>query len=93
MDINTQDIERIVRAVLTTMNHSGTSSASTESSAQSIAPGIFNELDDAVAAAMKAQKSLKTVAMRNLVVAAIREAGEKHARELAEMAVVETGMG
>ncbi|SUG54612.1 aldehyde dehydrogenase [Salmonella enterica subsp. diarizonae] len=31
--------------------------------------------------------------MRQLAIHAIREAGEKHARELAELAVSETGMG
>lgn len=31
--------------------------------------------------------------MRQLAIAAIREAGEKHARDLAELAVSETGMG
>ena len=33
------------------------------------------------------------MAMRQLAIAAIREAGEKHARDLAELAVSETGMG
>lgn len=50
-------------------------------------------LDDAVAAAKVAQQGLKSVAMRQLAIAAIREAGEKHARDLAELAVSETGMG
>lgn len=50
-------------------------------------------LDDAVAAAKVALQGLKSVAMRQLAIAAIREAGEKHARDLAELAVSETGMG
>lgn len=53
----------------------------------------FCLLDDAVAAAKLAQQGLKSVAMRQLAIHAIREAGEKHARELAELAVSETGMG
>lgn len=53
----------------------------------------FCLLDDAVAAAKRAQQGLKSVAMRQLAIHAIREAGEKHARELAELAVSETGMG
>ncbi|VFS29594.1 aldehyde dehydrogenase EutE [Serratia liquefaciens] len=40
-----------------------------------------------------AQQGLKRVAMRQQVIQAIREAGEKYARELAELAVTETGMG
>ncbi|MCT6562900.1 aldehyde dehydrogenase EutE, partial [Staphylococcus aureus] len=55
--------------------------------------GVFEALDDAVAAAKTAQPALKRVAMRQLVIQAIRDAGEKHARELAELAVSETGMG
>lgn len=55
--------------------------------------GVFASLDDAVAAAKVAQQGLKSVAMRQLAIAAIREAGEKHARDLAELAVSETGMG
>lgn len=46
-----------------------------------------------MAAAKLAQQGLKSVAMRQLAIAALREAGEKHARELAELAVTETGMG
>ena len=60
---------------------------------QPLAPGVFLELDDAVAEAHRAQKSLNTIAMRECVVAAIRQAGEKYARELSEQAVAETGMG
>ncbi|STT79043.1 acetaldehyde dehydrogenase [Klebsiella pneumoniae] len=55
--------------------------------------GVFASLDDAVAAATVAQQGLKRVAMRQQVIQAIREAGEKYARELAELAVTETGMG
>ena len=94
MDVNTQDIERIVRAVLSSINSASPAGATIAGqAAQQVAPGVFNELDDAVAAAMQAQKSLKTIAMRNLVIAAIRQAGEQYARELAELAVAETGMG
>ena len=60
---------------------------------QPAAPGVFEELDDAVAEAHAAYKALRSVAMRERVVGAIRATGEKHARELAEMAVLETGMG
>jgi len=86
-----QDIERIVRAVLAAMNNGAP--APRAGRGQSIAPGVFHELDDAVAEADRAQKALNTVSMRACVVAAVRQAGERHARELAEMAVAETGMG
>ncbi len=89
MDINAQNIERIVRAVLASMNDGAPAPARR----QTTAPGVFQELDDAVAEAHAAQKTLNTVSMRECVVAAIRQTGERHARELAELAVSETGMG
>lgn len=91
MDINAQNLEHIVRSVLASMN--GVSPAETASCSQSTAPGVFMELDDAVSEAHKAQKALHTVSMRENVVSAIRQAGERYARELAELAVSETGMG
>ncbi|MCY9847762.1 aldehyde dehydrogenase family protein [Pectobacterium jejuense] len=55
--------------------------------------GIFASLDDAVSAATHAQKRLDNVIVRQNVIAAIRQAGERYAQVLAEMAVEETGMG
>ncbi|KAF1368654.1 aldehyde dehydrogenase family protein [Yokenella regensburgei] len=81
--MNQQDIEQVVRTVIQQMR--AVSPAQTA--------GVFEALDDAVAAAKTAQPALKRVAMRQLVIQAIRDAGEKHARELAELAVSETGMG
>lgn len=84
--MNQQDIEQVVKAVLLKMQSSDTPSAA-------VHDGRFRVPDDAVAAAKVAQQGLKSVAMRQLAIAAIREAGEKHARDLAELAVSETGMG
>lgn len=92
MDVaNPNDIERIVRAVLQSMNKGA--AGAEQGAAAKRAPGVFEQLDDAVAAAAEAQKQLKSVAMRELVIEAIRRAGVEHARELAELAVAETGMG
>ena len=55
--------------------------------------GVFASLDDAGAAASAAHGALKTVEMRKCCIEAIRQAGVQHARELAELAVEETGMG
>ena len=85
--MNQQDIEQVVKAVLLKMQSSDTPSAAVHEM------GVFASLDDAVAAAKVAQQGLKSVAMRQLAIAAIREAGEKHARDLAELAVSDTGMG
>ncbi|MDR2787847.1 MAG: aldehyde dehydrogenase EutE [Candidatus Accumulibacter sp.] len=86
--MNSQDVEQIVRTVLASM-----SSQAEKGGARRVAPGVFTELDDAVAEAARARKALSTVAMRVRVTEAIRRAGVEHARELAEMAVAETGMG
>lgn len=85
--MNQQDIEQVVKAVLLKM----TASSQPDDAVHEM--GVFASLDDAVAAAKVAQQGLKSVAMRQLAIHAIREAGEKHARELAELAVSETGMG
>ncbi|MGL4675090.1 MAG: aldehyde dehydrogenase family protein [Wohlfahrtiimonas sp.] len=75
-----------------TNNTSGTSQGNS-GQPQTVAAGVFNELDDAVTAARNAAKELKSVAMRDKAIAAIRQAGAAHAQELAELAVQETGMG
>jgi aldehyde dehydrogenase len=94
MDVaNPNDIEQIVRAVLKSLNKEASGAVSTPRTVGKRAPGVFEQLDDAVAAADAAQKQLKSVAMRTLVVDAIRRAGIEHSRELAEVAVAETGMG
>ena len=80
--MNQQDIEQVVKAVLLKMQSSDTPPAAVHEM------GVFASLDDAVAAAKVAQQGLKSVAMRQLAIAAIREAGEKHARDLAELAGV-----
>ena len=92
MDVaNPKDIEQIVRAVLQSINKGPVPLAPVRAATR--APGVFEQLDDAVAAADAAQKHLRSVAMRVQVIDAIRRAGIEHARELAELAVTETGMG
>ncbi|GGY02291.1 aldehyde dehydrogenase family protein [Paludibacterium paludis] len=88
MELKASDIEDVVKAVLASMGHTAPARR-----APALPPGIFAELDDAVAAARSAQAALRSVALRERIIAAIRAAGETHARELAELAVAETGMG
>lgn len=90
MALDAQDIEKIVRTVVATMKGK---SSTVMSSASSLPTGIFHRLEDAVAEATLAQRQLGTRAMRALVIAAIRQAGQQYALELAQMAVSETGMG
>lgn len=91
MELKASDIEQVVKAVLASMGQAAPPNPTPTEAV--LAQGIFAELDDAVAAARAAQKTLHSVAMRERVIAAIRLAGEAHARELAELAVAETGMG
>jgi len=57
--------------------------------------GVFPDVDSAVRAAQEAQKELVALGIekRKEIIIAVREAGIKNARMLAEMAVQETGMG
>lgn len=89
MNIDQKEIEQVVKAVLAGMG----GMLPEAQRPQSNGSGVFASLDDAVCAAMQAQKTLHSVAMRQLAIAAIRQAGAQHAQLLAEMAVEETGMG
>jgi len=55
--------------------------------------GIFQELEDAVAAAQAAYPRIGTLALREKIIRVIRQSARANARRLAEMAVDETGMG
>ncbi len=94
MDINTQNIEAIVRSVLDSIG--GTmpqESQCAKPAGAQIATGVFESLDDAVAAARASQKALNTIEKRELCIKAMREAGSKYAPELAKLTVEETKMG
>ncbi|MFE8047313.1 aldehyde dehydrogenase EutE [Brenneria goodwinii] len=65
----------------------------TEQAVHTPQAGVFDSLDDAVYAATLAQKMLNSMALRQRVIDAIRQTGERYAQVLAEMAVAETGMG
>ncbi len=90
MNLDDKQIAQIVNAVLAQLENG---SASVSPSATDVSPGIFRSLDDAVAEAHKAQKQIRKLELRAKVIQAIRQTGVKYARELAEMAVQETGMG
>jgi len=92
MDLDAKEVERIVLAVLQAMDKTPAGGGAVGAGA-SVAPGVFLSLDDAVAAADRAYRGLRCLETRNKVIEAIRRTGIEHARELAEMAVAETGMG
>jgi aldehyde dehydrogenase len=108
VNIGEADISRIVKAVMQSMDRGagmdagGRAVGAPARATAVVVPtrpiaalpmGVFASLDDAVAEADRAYRQMRSVAMRSRVVAAIRQAGEKHAQELAELAVAETGMG
>ena len=57
--------------------------------------GVFSSMDEAIAAAKKAQEILfsSRLEMREKIVASIREVMKDYVVELAELGVKETGMG
>ena len=55
--------------------------------------GIFPTLDEAYNAAKESQKQIRNLELRGKIIQAIRTASIKYARELAELAVQETGFG
>ncbi len=55
--------------------------------------GVFQTLDDAVAAARSAQRQLHNLGQRQRIIAAIRQLAARHIRELCELGVRETGFG
>jgi aldehyde dehydrogenase len=91
MAMRQEDIESIVVEVLKNLGAAGPSLAAT--AAGNGDWGVFERLEDAVAAADAAYRTNETVAKRERVVATIRQAARANARRLAEMAVDETGMG
>ena len=95
MTYSPQDVERIVEAVL----HKIQPVLQQTAAADALRPqpegdaGIFEHLDDAVAAAREAGNRIRGLAVREKAIAAIRAEACAQARPLAEMAVAETGMG
>jgi aldehyde dehydrogenase len=90
MPIQREDIESIVSEVLRKLSTVVPVAAAADPKGEW---GVFEGVEDAVAAANAAYKRLDTVALRERVVDVIRRAARANARRLAEMAVDETGMG
>ena len=81
MSLAPQDIETIVRKVVETLQTRQAAGPSPQASGDW---GLFDTLDDAIAAAKEAQRKLDTVAVRHLAVKAIRAAARSHARALVQ---------
>ncbi len=85
-----QDIEKIVRSVLNNMGD-GVSAASRPKKLL----GIFENIEDAIAAAKKAQKEIQPMPLefREKIIANIRKKTIENAKLFAELGVQETKMG
>ncbi len=86
MAVNEAQIQDIVRQVLKSMNVAGVSCTGN---------GIFESMEEAIEASVKAQKVMKQMSMdgREKIITAIRKKTMENAEVLARMAVEETGMG
>ncbi len=88
MEYSSQDVARIVETVIQKLDSKNNMTGSGH-----LPAGIFETLDEAVSGAAKAQKKIRNLELRSKIIQAIRVAGKAHAKELAELAVQETGMG
>jgi len=88
MELTANDITKIVENVLHNLQDNNYQKSN------GIYPaGIFETLDEAVEKAYQAQKKLRNLEQRLLIISAIRKTGIQYAVELAKLAVKETGMG
>lgn len=92
LEIREKDIESLVRQVIAKI---GTGNAETKSSSPVSYDGIFDDINEAIAAAKEAQRVVKsmTIVQREKIIKKIREKTIENARKLAELGVAETGMG
>ncbi len=91
MEARKEEISRIVEEVVRQFHLSGGGPGKTASPSR----GLFDTVDEAVGKAASAQRELVRLSLekRAEIISAMRKAAEAHARELAELAVAETGMG
>ncbi len=90
MRLSSEEIAHIVDTVTRKLENGNTTA---RTSVKANTSGIFKLLDDAVESAANAQKAIRKLEVRAKLIQAMRDAGERHAVELAELAVRETGMG
>ena len=89
--INEDQIRRIVEEVVQQVAGGSAAPAATRGSGA----GLFRSVDDAIAAAQRAQQALVagTLEMRKSVIEAIRQTTREHAEEFSRMTRDETGIG
>ena len=98
MEIDEDKVRAIVQTVVQRLAQEGKlPGASAPAGGPAVQPGdgIFTDLEEAVSAAGRAQKALMetSLAKREEIIAAMRQAGRDNAEFVSRMAVQETGMG
>jgi aldehyde dehydrogenase len=89
MNLSAEEIAQIVNSVVDQLD--GTPNLVKQGN--KLPAGIFETLDEAYQAAHAAQKEIRNLEFRGKIIQAMRRSGVMYARELAEIAVAETGMG
>lgn len=86
MSVNEQMVQDVVKEVVAKLNLAANPVSS---------KGVFGEMDDAIAAAKKAQQYIHRMSIdqREQIITRIRKKTSEHAETLARMGVEETGMG
>ncbi|HOB37417.1 MAG TPA: aldehyde dehydrogenase EutE, partial [Candidatus Avimonas sp.] len=97
-EINRTQIEEIVRRVLYTINNkpgAGEKDFSSTSYKGRALIGIFSDMNDAIEQVSQSYKAVRamSVEQRERIICAIRELTRKEAQAMAELGVLETGMG
>ena len=99
MAINEQEIQNIVRSVLQGMKATAKTEAATAPASSALESikgkkllGIFDDIEDAIAAAKKAQKEIQPMPLefREKIIANIRKKTLENAKLFAELGVEET---
>lgn len=95
MSISEQEIQNIVRNVLQNMGKSEEPTIKTTAVQSKKLMGIFENIEDAIAAAKAAQKEIQPMPLefREKIIANIRKKTLENAKMFAELGVEETGMG
>lgn len=97
MQVSEKDIQILVEKVIKQINSSPTQTehASEKGNLIQQIDGVFNTIDEAVEAAKIAEKAMKNISLatRQRMIQEMRKVSLKHAEQLAELAVEETGLG
>ncbi|WP_300390255.1 aldehyde dehydrogenase family protein [Fusobacterium sp.] len=92
MNIDANNMETVVNLIMKELNKLNLEGDNT---ACCVKNGVFHSVEEAVAAAKKAQRELfdSRLEVRDKIIKSIREHLAKYVQELAELGVAETGMG